>query len=94
MNNFKQIIDAATNDNTAMNGKRAIKARQECLDVADAEQCLQDVEQIAQDPAEILGGKKKRQYSPGYSDAEQQGICAAFRGVSHTTPVISLMALK
>ncbi|OJJ02054.1 hypothetical protein ASPVEDRAFT_887658 [Aspergillus versicolor CBS 583.65] len=49
-----------------MNGsksKRSLLARQECLDVADVEQCCW----------------KEETEPPAYSDSEQQGLCSAFR---------------
>ncbi|CAI7676812.1 unnamed protein product [Penicillium manginii] len=85
INNFKDIIQTATNDITAMNTKRSIHARQECLDVTDIERCIQDLGEIVDDPSEILGSKrfvkveKKRQDAPAYSDTEQQAVCTAFR---------------
>lgn len=80
VNNFKDIITTAQQDITAMNAKRSLKARQECLNVEDVQKCLEDLGDIVEDPSEILG-KKKRQ-SGGYSDADQQGVCNAFRSVS------------
>lgn len=58
INNFKEIIQTATNDITAMNSKRSIHARQECLDIGDVEQCIQDLSEIVEDPSEILGDKR------------------------------------
>jgi Fe-S-cluster formation regulator IscX/YfhJ len=58
INNFKDIIQTATNDITAMNTKRSIHARQECLDVTDIERCIQDLGEIVDDPSEILGSKR------------------------------------
>lgn len=60
INNFKSIIETATNDNSAMNSKRSLETRQECLDVTDVEQCIADISEIVEDPSEILGRKKKR----------------------------------
>lgn len=81
VNKFKDIIKIGTQDITAMNGKRSLQARQDCLNVKDVEKCLEDLGDIVSDPSEILGDKKKRQ-SSGYSDSDQQGVCNAFRSVS------------
>lgn len=59
INNFKDIIQTVTKDISAMNNeKRSIHARQECLDVTDVEQCIQDLGEIVEDPSEILGSKR------------------------------------
>lgn len=64
INNFKEIIQTVTDDITAMNGggdsesKRSLKARQECLQLEDVEECIQDLGQIVGDPSEILGEKR------------------------------------
>ncbi|KAJ5278755.1 hypothetical protein N7478_004127 [Penicillium angulare] len=81
VNNFKDIIETATKDIAAMkkSDKRSLKARQECLNLTNPEQCLNDLEDIVEDPSEILGSKKKRQ-DPGYSDSDQNAICTSFRG--------------
>jgi hypothetical protein len=79
INKFRAIIETVTNDVTAMNSKRDLVARQECLDIEDVEKCISDLEEIIEDPSEILGDKKKRQ-SPGYSDTDQNAICTSFRG--------------
>ncbi|KAJ5318536.1 hypothetical protein N7476_004956 [Penicillium atrosanguineum] len=81
INNFKDIITTVTNDITAMNSKRSLVARQECLNVEDVEKCLEDLGEIIEDPSEILGEKKKKKrQSPGYSDTDQEAICTSFRG--------------
>lgn len=65
INGFKEIIQTVTNDITAMNGgddsesKRSLKARQECLNVEDVEECLEDLGEIVGDPSELLGGEKR-----------------------------------
>ncbi|KAJ5144439.1 hypothetical protein N7526_001947 [Penicillium atrosanguineum] len=75
------IITTVTNDITAMNSKRSLVARQECLNVEDVEKCLEDLGEIIEDPSEILGEKKKKKrQSPGYSDTDQEAICTSFRG--------------
>lgn len=58
INNFKDIIETVTQNITAMNNKRSLQSRQECLDVTDVEQCLQDLGEIIEDPSEILGKKR------------------------------------
>ena len=58
INNFKDIIETVTQDITAMNNKRSLQARQECLDVTNVEQCIQDLGEIIEDPSEILGKKR------------------------------------
>lgn len=70
INGFKDIITLATNDIAAMNSKRSLQARQECLNVENVEQCIEDLGEIVEDPSELLGDKKKRQ-DPGYSDVDQ-----------------------
>ena len=44
-----------------MNSKRSLQARQDCLDVENPEQCLEDIGEIVEDPSEILGGKRALQ---------------------------------
>lgn len=83
VNGFKDIITTVQQDITAMNqdSKRSLQRRIDCLNVEDVEKCLTDIGDIASDPSEILGDKKKRQ-SGGYTDSQQQAVCASFRGVS------------
>ncbi|KAJ5117578.1 hypothetical protein N7448_011210 [Penicillium atrosanguineum] len=83
INNFKDIITTVTNDITAMNSKRSLVARQECLNVEDVEKCLEDLGEIIEDPSEILGEKKKKRQNPVYSDTDQEAICTSFRGFVH-----------
>lgn len=65
INDFKEIIQTISNDITAMNGgddnesKRSLKARQECLNVEDPEECLEDLGEIVGNPSELLGGEKR-----------------------------------
>lgn len=60
-----------------MNGgksKRSLKARQECLDLEDPEQCLADLGELVEDPSEILGDKRDlraRQECLDVTDIEQ-----------------------
>lgn len=70
-----------------MQQKRALQARQECLDVSDVEQCVRDLFEIVEDPAEILGSKKKRQAAPPYDESSQRAICGAFREVSQRATI-------
>ncbi|KAJ5246852.1 hypothetical protein N7468_001835 [Penicillium chermesinum] len=71
INKFRGLITIITQDNDAMESKRSLMARQECLNVEDIANCLKDLEEIISDPAEILGGEKKKRQSPGYSDTDQ-----------------------
>lgn len=84
INNFKEIITMVSDDISAMGStsKRDLVARQDCLNVADPQQCLEDLLAIVEDPEEVLGGDKKKRQTATYTDAEQGSICDAFRGVS------------
>ncbi|EYE93766.1 uncharacterized protein EURHEDRAFT_524286 [Aspergillus ruber CBS 135680] len=87
---FKRIIVMVTKDISAMNDKRSLQARQECLNVKDIEGCLEGLGEIIEDPGEILGSKRdvpdlgktlgRKRQSPDYNDMEQNQICGAFRG--------------
>lgn len=55
--------------------KRALRARQECLDVADPEQCLGDIGEILGDPAEILGDKRSVKVRHGYANVSRRRDC-------------------
>ncbi|KAJ5239548.1 hypothetical protein N7468_004167 [Penicillium chermesinum] len=78
--NFRDIIAIVTQDINAMESKRSLMARQECLDLEDIERCLGDLGEIVSNPSELLGGEKKKRQSPGYSDTDQEAICTSFRG--------------
>lgn len=80
INNFKQIIQTASNDVTAMNSKRSIE--EACLAEEDVEECLRGVEELLKDPFGY--GGKKRQAAPAYSETEQQAVCSSFQSVSHS----------
>lgn len=60
INNFKDIITTVSQDITAMDSKRSLQARQDCLDVEDIEKCAEDLGDIIEDPSPILGQEKKR----------------------------------
>ncbi|KAJ5569089.1 hypothetical protein N7450_011575 [Penicillium hetheringtonii] len=94
INNFKDIIETVTQDITAMNNKRSLQARQECLDVTNVEQCIQDLGEIIEDPSEILGKKRNgfarnianimilykiARQDTSYSEIDQQAVCNSFR---------------
>ncbi|BCS29734.1 uncharacterized protein APUU_80037A [Aspergillus puulaauensis] len=77
INSFRDIIQTASDDVTSMNdgkSKRSLKARQECLDLEDPEQCLADLGELVDDPSEILGDKRAlraRQECLDVTDIEQ-----------------------
>ncbi|MCJ1440214.1 MAG: hypothetical protein MMC23_000697 [Stictis urceolatum] len=75
INNFRQIITIASDDVVSMGdgASSKLRRRQECLDVKDPEQCIEDLKEIVEDPSEILGDKlRKRQ---DCVDAEDPDKC-------------------
>lgn len=74
INNFQQIISIVSDDITAMGDSAKVK-RQDCLNVEDPEQCIDDLLQIIEDPSEILGDRKVKRHS-GSSAARASSIQA------------------
>ncbi|KAJ5173654.1 uncharacterized protein N7500_001585 [Penicillium coprophilum] len=78
---LRDIVAQAHDDISAMTtNKRSMQARQQCASMEDVQKCMEDLKNTGEDPNEIVG--KKRRQDPAYSDAEQQGLCTAFRGYS------------
>lgn len=93
INNFRQIVQVASDDISAMEKRWMHSKRQECLNVQDVQKCIEDLNEIIEDPSEILGDKKRSfigspsartviaRQSTSYTQAEQEAICSSFRGV-------------
>jgi hypothetical protein len=69
-----------------MGASQKIRRRQDCLNLENPEKCLQDLKEIVANPAETLGGDRRkikdRRAATSYTDEEQGQICDSFRGVS------------
>ena len=72
-----------------MNNNKA--KREDCLDL-DLDECLEALLEIVDDPAQILGDKRRRDNrvratNTDYTDAQQEAICSSFRSVSCSLPL-------
>lgn len=81
INGLNEITRAASKYSSSM------EKRQDCLNFANPNQCVQDAGQVVDNPDQALGSSKRRDQgkqrraSPSYSDADQQAICSSFRSV-------------
>lgn len=55
----------------------SLKARQQCLDLEHSERCLGDLEEIIEDPGQLL-----KRDGPQFDEAGQEAICTTYGGVS------------